>query len=103
MHYVIFWDVFVINVYPLPVFGFFFFSGRLIPLIPHWEKWRINIFSRLPNLYIKQTKYGTTINKLYKFEIVIDASMVSSNNIETIINLGLMVCPFRTTWKLYLP
>ena len=98
MHYVIFWDVFVINVYPLSVFGFFFFSGRLIPLIvPHWAKWRIKLFSRLPKLYIKQTKYGTTINKLYKFEIVIDASMVSSNNIETIINLRLMVCPFRTT------
>ena len=99
MHYVIFWDVFVINVFPLPVFGFFFFSGRIIPLIPHWEKWRIKLFLRLPNLYIKQTKYGTTINKLYsyKFEIMIDASMVSSNNIETIINLRLMVCPFRTT------
>ena len=97
MHYVIFWDVFVINVLPLPIFGFYFFSGRLIALIPHWEKWRIKLFSRLPNPYIKQTKYGTTINKLYKFEIVIDAGMVSSNNIETIINLRLMVCPFRTT------
>ena len=97
MHYVIFWDVFVIIVYPLPVFGFFFFSGRLIPLISHWEKWRIKLFSRLPNLYIKQTKYGTTINKLYKFKIVKDASMVSSNNIETIMNLRLMVCPLRTT------
>ena len=51
-------------------------------LIPHLEKWKIKLFSRLPNLYIKQTKYGTTINKLHKFEIIIDASKVYSNNIE---------------------
>ena len=49
-------------------------------LIPHWEKWKIKLFSRLPNLYIKQTKYGTTINKLHNFEIIIYASKVYSNN-----------------------